>query len=545
MEWRALGDAAWLGAPGGVDAQVRLCRTLGLAARLRATRIPEVTDIVTSFDTLAVHSDPADGGRVIDWLRSHAPSAADALVPPDSACIEVPVDYHMADATAAALGLSKEELVRLHGSVDYTVAALGFSPGFPYLTGLPGRLVLPRLATPRKVAAGSVAIAGMQAGIYPCDSQGGWHVIGRTALRLFDPLRERPSLFAPGDRVRFVPATDAAVAEMPPPAHARAPVSDGVVEVIDPGPMTSVQDLGRPGYQESGVSPGGAADPVAAIVANRLVGNPDGAAVLECCMGGPRLKFHRGIRAAWVGWGGAHAGRPVDFHKNDVLDLRHGMSALRGCLAIAGGLDVPLMLGSRATDLRAGFGGWQGRTLRAGDRLPAGEPPSRGPAPGAWRVGWPHAPHPAETLVIRFLKGVQQSWFTDEALSMFGGSVYQISPVSDRTGARLDGPRLAYRHAEEPVSQPVAAGSVQVPPDGRPIILLAERQTIGGYPQVAHIISADLPLLARARPGTRLRFREADPGEARAAWQTLRRELGMLAAGIESLTAITDSSGNI
>jgi len=136
-------------------------------------------------------------------------------------------------------------------------------------------------------------------------------------------------------------------------------------------------------------------------------------------------------------------------------------------------------------------------------------------------------------LELRFLKGMQSRWFTHEALETFRESIYQLSPFSDRMGARLDGPLLARAHAGELISQPVVAGSVQVPPDGRPIVLLAERQTIGGYPQIGHVISADVPKLARALTGTRLRFREVSLDEARAAWIEARRESGFLQAGLE------------
>jgi biotin-dependent carboxylase-like uncharacterized protein len=424
--------------------------------------------------------------------------------------------------------MAHKEVIRLHGGADYTVAAVGFAPGFPYLTGLPERLHLPRMATPRKVAAGSIAIAGNQAGIYPFDSQGGWHVLGQTDMRLFDADREQPALFKPGDRLRFVPGK---VSNKNTVVRFVSPEVSGGFEIMDPGAITTVQDLGRRGYQNIGVSPGGAADSVAARVANRLVGNPDGAAVLECCMRGPRLRFHQKTRAAWVGWTDERCGRPMDLTKGAELDLRGRMTAPRGYIAIAGGIDVPLVLGSRSTDLRAGFGGWQGRTLKAGDRLPIGESHA-GPQPGAWKVGWPFA-EKADTLEIRFLKGLQADWFSRKSRDAFQHAIYQISPHSDRMGARLEGPELERERLEEMVSHPVVAGSVQVPPDGRPIVLLVDRQTIGGYPQVGHVISADLPKLARSWPGMRLRFREVTLDEARVAWRDLERNFGMLTAGLD------------
>jgi hypothetical protein len=302
---------------------------------------------------------------------------------------------------AAALDLPPDEIVRLHSGALYTVAAVGFSPGFPYLTGLPERLHLPRRATPRLVAAGSVAIAGKQAGIYPSGSQGGWHVLGRTNLELFDPSRAEPALLRPGDRLKFVPEDHLLSNKSKPDVVAAA----AGFEVLEPGVLTTVQDSGRPGFQKIGVSPGGAADPVAARVANMLVGNPDKAALLEYCANGPVLRFLRDVRAAWVGWADARGGRPIHLTEGAVLDLRGRMASSYGYLAIAGGIDVPEVLGSRATDLRAGFGGWQGRKLRTGDRLPLGKP-QPGPPPGAWRVGWPRAEMVDGVLELRFLRGM-------------------------------------------------------------------------------------------------------------------------------------------
>lgn len=531
MAWSALGDSAWLFEACGSDAATRLSRVLDLGERLARCRIAEVRDIVTSFETLAVHFDPADGELVMEWLLSVPPPIGDAA-PRVSRIVEVPVDYSGLGEVAGSLGLSENELIRLHGSVDYTVAALGFAPGFPYLTGLPERLHLPRMATPRKVAAGSVAIAGNQAGIYPFDSQGGWHVLGRTDLSLFDPDWPQPARLNPGDHVRFV-AGD--VSNNKKIVAANTSSVSGGLEILDPGALMTVQDLGRPGYQNIGVSTGGAADPVAARVANRLVGNSDDAAVLECCMRGPRLRFHQNARVAWVGWCDTRCGRPVDLTNGAELDLRGRMTALRGYVAVAGGVDVTLVLGSRSTDSRAGFGGWRGRELKTGDRLPVGEAHA-GPVLGAWRVGWPGAV--MDTLELRFIKGIQADWFSLQASGLFQSHLYQISPVSDRMGARLEGVALERDRLGEMVSQPVVAGSIQVPPDGRPIVLLAERQTIGGYPQIGHVISADLPKLARAWPGTRLRFREVTLDEARAAWADLRRDLGILAAGIDLIGRI-------
>jgi len=535
MGLRALGDSAWLFEAGGSDSRAQLELVLRLVKLLESQRIPEVLDVVSSFDSLAVHFDPADGARVLAWVTSLPPPASGNADSDKIRTQIVPVVYGGECGPdlpnlAAALSRSESEIVRLHTAADYTVAAMGFSPGFPYLSGLPSELQTPRRASPRRVAAGSVGIAGNQAGIYPFESQGGWQILGRTGLSLFDPHQPEPSLLAPGDHVRFLAVDHLDFAQTPsmPPA----PRDEGGIELVEPGAFTTVQDLGRPGYQAMGVSPGGVADPVAARVANRLVGNRDDAAVLECCMRGPVIRFHAASRVAFVGWSDLRSGRPVEVHPGESIDLRTRMLAVRGYVAVAGGISVPKVLGSRATDVRAGFGGHGGRALKAGDRLPIG-PGTSGPPLGNWRVGWPRMARPHRITELRFLPGVQSSWFSAIAHRRLRSEIYQTSTAFDRTGIRLEGPLLELEKPGEMVSQPVVGGSVQVPPDGRPIVLLAERQTVGGYPQIGHVISADLPKLARSWPGTQLRFREVTLAEARDAWRDLTREFGFLRAGLD------------
>lgn len=531
MGLRALGDSAWIFEAGGEDPIRRLQLVLKLVGILERERIPEVRDVVSSFASVAVHFDPSDGDLVLKWLTTLPPPPPDSDVGNGTRLVEIPVAYgEELEAVASLLGRSADEVMELHSGAEYMVATLGFSPGFPYLLGLPEELVLPRKATPARVPAGSVAIAGNQAGIYPVASQGGWHVLGRTDVGLFDPKLENPTLLIPGDRVRFVP-----VAKCKASRKTRVPaMRKRGVRVIEAGAMTTVQDFGRPGWQKLGVSPGGAADPVAAMVVNRLVGNADDAAVLECCMSGPVLEFPFAARIAFSGWSDARSGRPVDIPAGETIDLRGHLTAVRGYIAIAGGFDVPKILGSRATDVRGGFGGLHGRALRAGDVLPVGKA-RFGPLEGDWRIGWPHETARGGMIELRFLTGMQSTWFSDATRAAFTSSIYQIRPVSDRTGTRLDGPVLHTMEEMSMLSQPVVAGSVQVPPDGKPIILLSERQTIGGYPQIAHVISADLPKLARAWPGTPIRFREVTLDEARIAWHSLKEQSALLQTGLDFL----------
>ncbi len=527
MTLKPLGDSAWLVEFPGLSGEAALARVMGLVEALEMNRPAGVLDVVASFDSLAVHFAGGDGLDVLDWIRSA--EVVDRL--PEGGKIQIPVCYggeHGPDLVevAAKTGLSPQEVIALHTGTAYTVAAVGFSPGFPYLLGLPERLHLPRRATPRPaVPAGSVAVAGGQAGIYPCASPGGWQVLGRTGVKLFDPSHERPALLRSGDRVRFVAVDELAMVEKIAPLA--EPSGPRGIEVIQPGALTTVQDLGRPGYESSGVSPGGAVDRQALRTANLLVGNPQGAAALELCVTGPILRFHAETVVALVG----ATGKPRRVAAGETVDFTKLAGGVRACLAVAGGLRVPQVLGSMSTDLRAGFGGLHGRMLRAGDRLDFGEL-RQAPRDGSWHVGRPER---VERIELRFIPGVQQHWFSDSARKRFQNEIYYITPQSDRMGARLSGADLPLAEPREMVSQPVASGSVQVPPDGQPIILLAERQTIGGYPQIGHVISVDLPKLARAWPGTQVVFREIPREEAVSLRREEERGFKWLQTGLELL----------
>lgn len=527
MVLHSLGDTAWLFKAHASSPENNLELVLRIRRVMELHPIPEIVDIVSSFDTIAVHFNPADGQKVLEHLTSlHLDETVDRQ-PFQSRTISIPVTYdHNILEFADACKLGILEVIDLHRNTEYTVAAIGFSPGFPYLQGLPPQLHQPRLSSPRIVAAGSVAVAGDQAGIYPSASQGGWHVIGHTDLKLFDPHREPPALLQPGNKVHFVEVENIEEKETP---NLQLPNLIDGIHVIVPGALSSIQDHGRWGHQHLGVSPGGAADPVLATIANRLVGNPDDAAVIECTMTGPLLRFDLDARVAWVGWADVSSGKPHEIKAGGRIDLRSRMCHLRGYVAVAGGIHVPEVLGCRATDLRAVLGGLHGRALQTGDTLPIGNSPTA-PVSEKWHVSWPHPD--GRLIELRYLRGLQANWFTEKSHHIFSETFYEISPASDRTGTRLKGAKLELKYPREMVSQPVIFGSTQVPPDGQPIVLMSERQTIGGYPQIGHVISADIPKLARAWPGTKVRFREVDLDEARHAWNELQRDLGLLNTGL-------------
>jgi len=306
-----------------------------------------------------------------------------------------------------------------------------------------------------------------------------------------------------------------------------------MIEVLRPGLLTTVQDRGRFGYQKFGVPVSGGVDEIALRAANVLVGNTQGAAALEVTALGPRLRFLAETVVALTGAEveGDIGGRAIPWCKSfqvragQILDVRACTRGLRTYLAIAGGLDVPVLLGSRSTCLVANFGGFHGRPLATGDVLGAG-PPSAPlgdlagrEVPEAWR-----ARHGSPVL-LRVVLGPQVDAFTEEGRRTFLGSTYQISPNADRMGYRLDGPVIAHQGSADILSDWVPLGGVQVPGDGKPIILLADRQTTGGYPKIATVIKPDISLVAQLRPGEMLAFRAVGVAEAQEIARKIEAEL--------------------
>ena len=300
-----------------------------------------------------------------------------------------------------------------------------------------------------------------------------------------------------------------------------------MIQVIDPGLMTSVQDQGRRGAERFGVTPGGAADWFSASVANRLVGNAPEAAVLEYAEVGPSLLFQdetviamtgaepNGIRGSALepSW----QARRVEAKR--VIALGKLTPGLRGYLAVRGGIDVPRVLGSRSLNLRGGFGGGFGRPLRMGDPLSVGTLTSGGPMGGRWPLG--HRLPPWGPWEVRVMAGPHIDAFLPDLLQRLTATACIVTPSIDRMGLRLETPGLRLQ-ADEILTTPVVAGSIQVTPSGQLIVLFVDHPTTGGYPVIATVIHADLPLLAQARPGDTIRFRNVDANEAARALRRLR-----------------------
>jgi antagonist of KipI len=300
------------------------------------------------------------------------------------------------------------------------------------------------------------------------------------------------------------------------------------VAVIRAGMQTTLQDLGRRGHLAEGVPAGGAADSFAHAVANLLVGNAESAPALEATMTGPELEFGED---AWVVVCGARfegvpAWRPFQVRKGERLSFGRRLLGCRASVAVAGGFDVAPVLGGRGTYLPAAFGGHMGRALRDGDTLST--LPSTPRLTGHWSVDERVLPAYSREPTVRVLPGAQAA--------EFGAEIYEnrfaVTVRSNRMGIRLDGPCLARLSGGDLLSSAVAPGTVQVPPDGRPIVLLADAQTLGGYPRIGHVASVDLPLLAQLAPGDGVRFLRTTLAQAHALRRKWDHDLGLLRQGL-------------
>ena len=418
------------------------------------------------------------------------------------------------------LGLRWHEVVGRHEAAAYRVAFLGFTPGFAYLHGLPADLALPRRPAPRSLPAGAVAIADGRAGVYPSAGPGGWWVLGTTPVPLFDPWRAEPTALLPGDDVRFAALAEPAAADAANTGAAADAAYTGAADRAEDPALTlteawpgavSLQGRPRAGVGHLGMAQAGALDARAFVAAARLAGAPLAAPALELAVPHATLRAERPLTAACTG-GGARLrldGRPLRLGRTFAwpagahLEVRpdphasgaHAVLAVGGGLAPAGGpVGHPDLVGDGSTDARAGVGGF-GRALRAGDALRLVADP-RPPDPG-----WQGRVHHAARLSLRLHPGPDGE---DEAYAALLSTAFALG-ARDRMGAWLDGRRVRARRPDV-ASEGVPLGAVQLPADGRPVVLLNDRGRTGGYAVAGIVDPRDLAGLAQARPGSAVTF---------------------------------------
>lgn len=311
-----------------------------------------------------------------------------------------------------------------------------------------------------------------------------------------------------------------------------------MLKIIKSGMQTTIQDLGRTGFQKYGVIASGVMDPFAHRVANLLAGNEENAATLEITMVGPVIEFGKNTCIALCGadlspkvndqevgmW------RTVAVKKGDILSFGAPRSGCRSYLAVSGGLDVPEVMNSRSTYLRAGIGGFHGRALKAGDEIAL--KPFPGPALNS-EENWLAPPlQYSDNPTIRIMEGRQFHLFNEDSQKSIFTETFSVSSHSDRMGYRLAGSPLSLEEPSQLISEAVAFGSIQVPSDGNPIVLLADRQTTGGYPKIGQVATVDLPLISQLKPGDQLQFRKISLTEAQALHIEQEQQIQQLKVGI-------------
>jgi antagonist of KipI len=326
-----------------------------------------------------------------------------------------------------------------------------------------------------------------------------------------------------------------------------------MLKFITGGMQTTVQDLGRVGHQAQGVPVGGAMDRVALRLANLLVGNAEDCGALEATIIGPAITFDRDTLLSLTGadleaaiegiaiplW------HPVWAERGTTLRFGRAVAGCRTYIGIGGGIDVPPAFGSRSTYLRGKFGGLEGRALKSGDVLHAGPPSAlsshiasslgsggRRSVVGRWSVSPSLRPRYGHDVVVRVTTGAHHDALSDAGREVFSMATFRVSPSSDRMGYRLEGNEVALSSPLELLSEGTTFGTVQLPPGGAPIVLMADAQTTGGYPRIAEVVTADLPIVAQLKPGDQLRFRVVSLDEAQADYLARRRDIAQARAAI-------------
>jgi KipI family sensor histidine kinase inhibitor len=509
-----------------------LAETLALFDALQREPIAGVTSLVPAARTILVQFAP--------WAITPTQLAAQIgqrdrhpRARPPGALVELPVRYDGEDLAEVAehLGLTPAQLVARHTGREWDVAFTGFAPGFAYLTGGDPVFDVPRRASPRtRIPAGAVALAGRYSGIYPRESPGGWQLIGRTDEPMWDLARDPPARLQPGQRVRFVDvATEAGAALQDRLAAGDAADDHPALQVLTTGLQALFQDLGRAGQAGQGVSASGALDRRTFKAANRLVGNAPGATAIEIVDGGFTVRALQAVVVAVTGAVGpltresparqadaaqgarvretVPRGAPLALDAGDVLAVGAAQAGLRSYLAVRGGLAVAPVLGSCATDTLSAVGP---APIRAGQYLSVS---FQGTTES---VSYPEEscvalPTPGEPVTLDLTIGPRAEWFGPEAFALLQSQDWTVSAQSNRVGLRLRGDAPLQRRPEwrtaELASEGMVPGVLQVPPDGQPVLFLADHPLTGGYPVIACVATHHIDLAGQLPVGARVRFR--------------------------------------
>ncbi|MFS0718315.1 5-oxoprolinase/urea amidolyase family protein [Arthrobacter sp. 1P04PC] len=496
---------------------------LALQALLQEHPLPGQVDVLAAARTVLVTADsPASARRIAATLPELDLTAP---VQREGGLVVIDTVYDGEDLAEVArlTGLGPDGVVAAHTGQLWTVAFAGFAPGFGYLLGEDSALEVPRRSSPRTaVPAGAVALAGTYSAVYPRRSPGGWQLIGHTTTRMWDLSRDQPALAAPGQRIQFRAVRESLniAPESAPATDAPAQEASSGLRIISPGLQSLIQDLGRTGHAGLGVSAAGALDRASLRRANRLVGNAASAAVIETVAGGLQVRAVGDQVLAVTGAPGeltitasddgaaldrtGPMATPFALLDGETLTLGAPASGFRSYLALRGGVDVPPVLGSRSTDTLAGLGP---APLAAGQALAAGGSTESGV------VGHPEVQPDfpdAGVTVLDVVPGPRADWFDRAALDALTAQEWTVKPQSNRVGMRLDGTPLSRTRDGELASEGTVSGALQVPPEGLPVLFLADHPVTGGYPVIAVVVDAHLDRAGQVPIGGTIRFRWAD-----------------------------------
>jgi len=506
---------------------------LALQALLLEQPLPGQLDVLAAAETVLVTADSPVSARRIAARLLQLDLTAPVQRDGELVLIDTVYDGEDLAEVGKLTGLGTEGVIAAHTGQVWTVAFAGFAPGFGYMVGENQDLEVPRRSSPRTaVPAGSVALAGNYSAVYPRRSPGGWQLIGRTGARMWDLDREQPALAAPGHRVQFRAVRDVVTLAPEHPAqdraaHAPAPEVASGLRIVTPGLQSLIQDLGRYGHSGLGVSAAGALDRASLRRANRLVGNAPSAAAVETVAGGLSVEAVGDQVLAVTGapaeltietlsradsadddfetaWRTVPMATPFALLDGETLTIGAPQSGFRSYLAVRGGVDTAPVLGSRSTDTMSGIGP---APLAAGQVLAAGGEAESGV------VGHPELqpdfPGTGVT-VLDVVPGPRADWFDADALASFCGQDWEVKPQSNRVGMRLQGTPLQRTRQGELASEGTVAGALQVPPEGLPVLFLADHPITGGYPVIAVVVDSQLDRAAQVPIGGKIRFRWAE-----------------------------------
>jgi KipI family sensor histidine kinase inhibitor len=499
-------------------------------------------ETVPSYTTLTVYYQPelieSTNTRPFVYIKNYIESLFDDLhaeVTSTEEIVSIPVCYddefgYDLDFIAANNKLTKEQVIAIHQQRVYKVYMMGFLPGFAYMGSVDEAIAMPRKSSPRaQVEAGSVGIAGIQTGIYPLTSPGGWQIVGRTPLSLFNIQSQNPFWFKTGDRIKFFAICKDEFIRIKNEQEVNKKIESEEINsnaiVIRPGAYSTIQDKGRWGFQSYGMPVSGAMDQLAYYIANALAGNDKNASCIECTMGGLQIQFKKNAVVAITGAGAAFVNgqsiklcQPLSVSKNDTLEIRYNNDGMRTYIAVRGGFAANRIMNSRSVYTRAGIGS----PLKKEQGLQFGNLFSADPKRITESLS---VPTYSSDTSIRIIAGPENHWMKPESIVQLSSQSFTLSNQCDRMGYQLKAEPLVLNEQKELLSTAVTKGTVQLTPSGQLIILMSDCQTTGGYPRVAQVAAVDLSVLAQLKPGDGIHFSNISFQQAEALYLSEQKKI--------------------